>query len=126
MIGGEARTTCSSLDESTNRVWMFDWELNQWSEFQPMQEKRISSMCGKLKDGRILVAGGTGSKSTEIYDPKLQKWTLGEDLPSYWENGHMVSYKDTVLIVNGWTKMYQSLVLISPLNMILGKRSRGE
>ena len=56
---------------------MFDWELNQWSEIQEMQNKRLSSMCGKLKDGRIIVTGGIGTKSTEIYDPKTQKWTQG-------------------------------------------------
>lgn len=50
-----------------------------WSKTSPMLASRRSHCSTKLKDGRILVAGGFNSSKNhtglEIYDPKLGTWT---------------------------------------------------
>ena len=75
-----------------------------------MKETREFAMCGQLPDGKIVVTGGITkyslTKSTEIYDPILQQWTSGPELPLYWYQGKMVKYMDTLLLVNGWAKTY--------------------
>ncbi len=49
----------------------------------PMQTARIDHTATRLRDGRVLVAGGFGGgflKSTEIFDPDTPSWTTTGDL----------------------------------------------
>ena len=62
----------------------------------PMSAGRVLHTATPLADGRVLVAGGVGVldplelmptlqsalRSTEIYDPVLDQWTAGPDLPA--------------------------------------------
>ena len=75
-----------------------------------MSIERTSMAVVALADGRILVAGGTPSvegdavvlQSTEIYDPKSDRWTPGPDLLEPRQNAQGVLLEDgSVLILGG-------------------------
>ena len=106
-IGGYPETECTVMSDPTNRVLAFNWDTKEWSEIEPMKENRLSAMCARLNDGKVIVTGGSSVhklKSTEIYDPLTQTWTSGPDLPLYWSQGKLVSYGDGALLVNGFTQ----------------------
>jgi non-specific serine/threonine protein kinase len=59
------------------------------------------------KSGRIWVAGGlTGAQDatprTEYYDPTINVWTPGPDLPVPLHHAMMVSYQNTVWVIGGF------------------------
>lgn len=106
-IGGYPDTECIVMNNPTNRVLAFNWDTKEWSEIEPMKESRLSPMCARLNDGKVIVTGGIDHhklKSTEIFDPVTQKWTSGPDLPLYWAQGQLVKYGNGALLVNGLTK----------------------
>jgi hypothetical protein len=51
----------------------------QWEAIAPMHEARRMAECVTLRDGRLLVAGGTNesnaSATCELYNPKTNAWT---------------------------------------------------
>lgn len=58
-----------------------------WHVMERMQESRAFHTATRLNDGRVLVVGGVSANwnaavaSTEIYDPKTNKWTSAGTLP---------------------------------------------
>jgi len=59
---------------------LLDPKAGRWEETGSMKSARIGHVAVRLKDGRVLVAGGQGEKgkelnSAEIYDPQTGKWT---------------------------------------------------
>ena len=104
LIGGIDDPDCKPESQTeSDRVFMFDWIANQWSELPKMKQKRSFAMCGQLPNGKILVTGGEPlSNTTEIFDPKSQKWSFAADLPMNWRHGKIVNFENTLLLVNGW------------------------
>jgi hypothetical protein len=52
-----------------------------WEDLSPMHDARAYFACGAVA-GCIIVAGGLGRKSAEVYDGELNRWLrLPRDLP---------------------------------------------
>jgi hypothetical protein len=70
--GGAATSSCEAL--------VVDGDTH-WGPLPPMHDARSHSACGVVA-GCIIVAGGHGRKSTELYDAELNRWLrLPCDLP---------------------------------------------
>jgi hypothetical protein len=55
---------------------------DHWEHLQPMHDARANFACEAVA-GCIIVAGGHGHKSAEVYDEVLGRWLrLPRDLPS--------------------------------------------
>ena len=71
-------TEASSLNMPVSKVRRFDPASNRWSELPPMNEARYGHEAA-LIDGRLYVAGGSGSSgvltSGEVYDFSTGQWT---------------------------------------------------
>ena len=70
----------------TNEVWMYDIENDTWKLMPSMRLPRAKHSCTTVKDSdnaasKIIVAGGTGTNSVEIFDLKHQIWSTGPSLP---------------------------------------------
>ena len=87
----------------TNKVLVFDWTMEKWTELTSMSQSRWAAGCTTLPNGEILVAGGVSSlfclndgssrncngnwlsndalNTTEIFDPKTNSWKSGPALP---------------------------------------------
>ncbi|MGZ3451659.1 MAG: kelch repeat-containing protein [Polyangiales bacterium] len=46
-----------------------------WSVITSLAKERVNARAAKLLDGRLLVAAGSGEKSSEIYDPVTNAWS---------------------------------------------------
>ena len=76
-----------------------------------MSIARDSAAVVRLADGQILVAGGTSPgdelkavalQSTEIYDPRADRWSPGPDLLEPRRGGYGVLLRDgSVLVLGG-------------------------
>ena len=87
---------------------LYDPATGQWTYTGSTQVPRESATGIRLKDGRVLLAGGytcgdTDPVTTEIYDPATGRWSRAGDLPHGWMGGTMVLLPDgRVLMVDGW------------------------
>jgi hypothetical protein len=62
---------------------IYDPRTGAWRETAPMQTARRGHVAAVLKDGRVLVAGGSSGhfkvnrqlSAAEVFDPKTEKWT---------------------------------------------------
>jgi len=105
----------------------YDWNTQKWSFIDSFQVRHEGARSVKLKDGRILVAGGQ-TNQCEIYNPITNKWTLtGSMLSSHGRgmsltlltNGSVVAvggeYQTTTIELfnvstSTWTKQNSTLV----------------
>lgn len=70
-------------------TYLYDAATNQWRTSAPLTQQRVAFTLSLLPDGRVLAAGGnedyseqsTKNMTTEIWDPKTDKWTAGPPLP---------------------------------------------
>jgi non-specific serine/threonine protein kinase len=65
------------------------------------------NMDGTVVDGTIWVVGGLGTGSNasdrvEGYDPVINSWKTGPDLPVRLHHAMVVTYKDEVVVIGGW------------------------
>ena len=77
------------------------WQLGSDSLYS------VQEVDAAVLDGRIWVAGGltgteTATTKTEFYDPTVQTWSPGPDLPFPLEHAMMVSYRNTVWVIGGF------------------------
>src|SRR5688572_17206273 len=92
----------------TSRVDLYDWVTNTWSDAGSMTASRHVPTCARLRDGRVLVAGGefasTYLNTAEVYDPATDVWTLTDgglsDRRSY--PGGILLPDGRVLIAGGY------------------------
>lgn len=70
---------------STGSAEIYDPQSNSWSAAAPMNAPRYNAAFARLRDGRLLVAGGANGSSflasAEIYDPETNTWTSTGSLP---------------------------------------------
>jgi non-specific serine/threonine protein kinase len=64
-------------------------------------------MAGAVLDGTIWVLGGLetesrGSRRVEGYDPVINGWKAGPDLPIRLHHEMVATYKDEVVVIGGW------------------------
>jgi N-acetylneuraminic acid mutarotase len=77
------------------------WQLGSDSLYSVMEAGAA------VLDGRIWVAGGltgteTATSKTEFYDPTVQTWSPGPDLPFPLGHAIMVRYRNTVWVIGGF------------------------
>ena len=77
------------------------WQLGSDSLYSVMEADAA------VLDGRIWVAGGltgteTATRNTEFYDPTVQTWSPGPDLPFPLGHAMMVTYRNTVWVIGGF------------------------
>jgi hypothetical protein len=71
--GGDPTSSCEALVVGDDA---------QWDPLPPMHDARAYFACGAVA-GCVIVAGGDGRKSAEVYDVELDRWLrLPRDLPS--------------------------------------------
>lgn len=67
----------------------------------------LSEVTGAGHDGRLWTAGGltadgAGSTAVQVYDPAVDAWTAGPDLPVAVHHAAMVSLGDRLLLLGGY------------------------
>ena len=77
-----------------------------WTATGRLATARSSAVAVRLRDGRVLVAGGydayVPTKTAELYDPATGKWTAAPPMPAPRGGGAAVVLRDgSVLIVGG-------------------------
>jgi len=77
-----------------------------WRKLPPMPTGR-QNMVGTVLDGNVwvlggLAAGSKGSPRVEAYDPVVNGWKSGPDLPARLHHEMAVTYKDQVVVMGGW------------------------
>ena len=82
-----------------------------WEERTRMREGRQFHAC-TAHQGRLVVVGGADSgmqalKSVEFYDPLLDEWQAGPELPTGLKYGNAVSVAGTVWLVGGEADMQE-------------------
>jgi hypothetical protein len=87
-----------------------DGDAHHWEPLPPMHDSRVFFACGAVA-GCVIVAGGTGRKSAEVYDEELNGWLqLPCDLPydgGLRSMGSAVLYKDAHEYLNhAWSRGY--------------------
>jgi N-acetylneuraminic acid mutarotase len=83
LVAGGATTYYGDTGDVTSSAEIYDPQANAWRATAPMSEPRYVHAAGRLRDGRVLVAGGWYSpsnsdpshKTAEIYDPVVDHWT---------------------------------------------------
>jgi non-specific serine/threonine protein kinase len=65
------------------------------------------NMAGAVMDGSAWVVGGLesaerGSRNVEGYDPVINAWKSGPDLPVPLHHEMAVTYKDELVVIGGW------------------------
>jgi hypothetical protein len=80
VLGGR----CSNGDTTSScEVLAFSDGVAHWEPLPPMHVSRNYFACGAVA-GCIIVAGGEGRESAEVYDVELNRWLrLPCDLPSF-------------------------------------------
>ena len=75
-----------------------------------MIQSRAGHTATLLADGRVLIAGGRGDKSSEFYDPESHQFVDGPEMVAG-ASGHSATLlpDGTVLIAGGWDPDYKPL-----------------
>jgi N-acetylneuraminic acid mutarotase len=102
VIGGSTATG------STNEVWRYDPDGNEWNREMPLLEAVLAASGGPLH-GRLHVVGGIGANGTlsdlhQIYDPLAGAWTLASSPPMSVHRGMSFASGDGVHVVGGATQ----------------------
>ena len=96
--GSQFLSSCEIYDPETE-VWSLTGNLNIAREWH---------MAAKLQDGRVLIAGGEGTRgvagnTAEIYDPSSETWSTTGSMSVGRQHASMTVLPDgNVLVVGGW------------------------
>ena len=92
-------------DETTNKAWIFDKTLEEWTPIADMIYPRENVQGGRVRfeNGSVAVvaAGGQGVPFTEIYFLEEEEWNLAGNSPLI-STAANVQFGDTVLMVGGY------------------------
>ena len=108
VVGGRGRGVHGALQQGfwNASAEVFDPITGDWSGTSEMTDARVAMGTAVLKDGRVLVAGGSGNKrvalnTTEIWDPATGTWTQSGDMTFFREEVVMVVLHDGRPFVTG-------------------------
>jgi hypothetical protein len=78
-----------------------------------MTEARTGPSATLLHDGRVLVAGGNGSRTAEVYDPVTRSFSRVGDMSAVHGAGHTATKlaSGEVLIAGGWDTNFQPIAV---------------
>ncbi len=85
IAGGETKP--SGVTDRIKDCWIFDPDDNSLTKVASMKNEHSAHAATLLKDGRVLVVGGssdtiTRTKNVEVYDPKTDIWTARQMIPT--------------------------------------------
>jgi serine/threonine protein kinase len=77
-----------------------------WRTLPPLPTPR-QNMAAAVLDGTVWVIGGLapgskGSRKVEGYDPVINEWKAGPDLPARLHHEMVVTYKGELVVIGGW------------------------
>lgn len=90
--------------------YIYNDMTRSWNARKPMNEYRSRFPLTILSDGRVLAAGGDGypryksnqGMTTEIWDPKTEKWSIGPQLPvPMIDHTSLLVNNETVILAGG-------------------------
>ena len=85
---------------------MYDFGSEEWVELTPMSQPRMFHGCGLFEaegEQKVMVVGGEGESTTEIYDVATDSWTDGPLTPygKPFSSMSVVQYGRTFVILGG-------------------------
>ena len=94
-----------------NKTWAYNWDSKTWTTLKDMPDFRYQPACGfDKKTGKFVVTGGADPfviySSTLLYDPKLDSWTYGPNLPFKTTQAEIVTNDEYTVLVGGTDKIY--------------------
>ena len=86
-------------------TWILDLENLAWSPSTPMLTRRAEHGCVLTDTGEVLVAGGNGVSSVQIFNPVTMEWRENGDLSSKIETRYpgLLLWKKKVILVERYT-----------------------
>lgn len=97
--------------EDIDDTWVLNLKNLKWTPLTPMQTPRYQHGCILTEAGEVLVAGGFGRSSVEIFNPVSQEWRPGVNLPSeirYLEP-RLLLWKKQILLIEDWSDLIWTL-----------------
>jgi hypothetical protein len=110
LVGGGTDYSANDSAETLRECEIYDHKDKRWLTTSELNIGRSDHTATLLKDGRILVAGGSnikygGLKSCEIYDPNSKNWSFADSMHSYRSKHSAVLLNDgKVLVIGGGSK----------------------
>ena len=115
-VDGNANTA-----DSLDVVEAYDPVKGEWKGLEPMNEPAVEQAVVSLADGRVLVAGGSGSMilrqetaRAEIFDPVTNSWTLTGDMNVSRVSPEAIALTDGRILVTGGLGSYGMTLGDSP------------
>jgi len=99
-IGG-TKALLAGGEWSQSSAEIFD--LTGTSTSAPMPHTHLHARATLLKDGRVLVAGGSSSGAVDIFNPTTKVWTAGPSLAGYLQNMTVTTLDDGRVLLAGGT-----------------------
>lgn len=98
---------------ASGRVQRYEPATNRWREASPIPTPRSGFQVTTLADGRVMVSGGVYThgdiggeeiyRTTELYNPATDSWTVGPDLVDPRAGGAALTLADGSVLVLGGT-----------------------
>lgn len=106
VIGGQEK---SDMDPGVKVVEVYDPATNAWTAAASMLEPRVY-MQAEVVNGKIYVIGGQpnpyfppyNTNTTQVYDPKMNSWSLAASAPFPLKNYASVVVEDKIFIMAGF------------------------
>jgi non-specific serine/threonine protein kinase len=116
--GHEAK---SASDPSAAPVW------------RPQHEAAVAvqQINATVLDGRIWVAGGLTpsnepTASTQVYDPAINSWEQGPQLPEPVHHAMLVTYRNQLVVIGGFCSRDNDLLAVTSARMLLLDNNTGK
>lgn len=104
VIGGGSD---SKVDTAKNTAEIYDPKTDEWTKVAPMLEPRFGHDSVLMKNGKVLVTGGSNPdssylRSSEVYDLKTNEWSRVARMSEPKRNHKMVRLADErILLIGG-------------------------
>jgi N-acetylneuraminic acid mutarotase len=101
--------------------------------WQPRNEAAVAvqQVNATELDGRIWVAGGVtasheATASTQFYDPAINNWGLGPELPVALHHAMVVTYRNQLVVIGGFQSRDNELLAVTSPRMLLLDNKTGQ
>ena len=110
VAGGATTTDLFDPDYVSASVEIYDPQANTWTSADPLVPARLGHTTNRLRDGRVLIAGGLDASFapiavSEVFDPATGSWRATASQPDIARHSHRAVslFDDRLLIVGGAT-----------------------